>query len=138
MIKKTILASLVFSGASLYAQSYNTLKSQLDFCKTESEKIESDLLRYKELLEIQGKEITSLKYEIQDKESTIKNLESENKELKNAALSLYSLGEDFESQGKLKEALQVYKLLIRSYPASLQAVSSKMNIKNIAQKNPEK
>lgn len=127
----------MFGGMALKAQTNATLRSQLEFCKTESAKIESDLTRYKELLEIQGKQITELKYEIQNKESKIKNLESENTELKNATLSLYALGEQFEANGEHKAALQVYKLLIRSYPTSLEAVSSKMNIRSIAQKKLE-
>ena len=134
MLKKVLGIIAIGASSTLFSQTTANLKSQLAYCKSESNKFETDLAKYKDLLEIQGGQITELKLKIQDQENQIKNLTDENKELKNAALSLLQLGIDFEEEGKYKEAIEIYKLLIRSYPSSIQAVSSKLNIKSILDK----
>jgi len=137
MIKNTLTVALLISGAICFSQTNSELKSQLEYCKEESQTLEADLDKYKKLLEIQGEEIAQLKTTLQEKESEIQNLKDENQELKMAAESLLELGIKFEEEGKYEEALEIYKLLMKSYPSSIEALSSKLKIIDIKNKKEE-
>lgn len=121
-----------------YAQSTSELRSQLKFCKQESGKFEKDLATYKSLLEIQGEQILELKIKIQDQESKIKNLTAENNNLDEVSIKLLELGMEYEADGKHKEAIQIYKLLMRSYPHSMDSISAKMKIIELQKKKEAK
>lgn len=131
MYTYTLTAALLGLASFGFCQSTSTLRSQIAFCKQESEKLELNLDKYKNLLEIQGAQINELKTQVQSQESEIKELTYENEQLKKAALSLLDMAVDFEEKGKLEEAIEVYKLLIRSYPGSMESISSRMKLKTI-------
>ena len=127
---KKILVSimLVLAISVVYSQSNEVLKSQLAYCKKESAKSEASLETYKTLLEIQGTQIMELKTTIQAQEVTINNLKTENTQLQSVAMSLLELGAKYEELGKFQEAIEIYKLLMKSYPSSMEAIASKLKI----------
>lgn len=131
MYKTSLTASLLGLASLGFCQSTSTLRSQIEFCKQESEKLEFNLDKYKNLLELQGIQINELKLQIQSQETEIKQLTYENNQLKNAALNLLDMAVGFEQKGKLEEAIEVYKLLIRSYPGSIESISSRLKLKTI-------
>lgn len=120
------------------AQSAETLKHQLEFCKKESAKNESTIETYKTLLEIQGKQISDLKITVQAQEIEINNLKSENEKLQTVALDLLELGNTYEEMGKFQEAISIYKLLIKSYPSSMEAIASKLKVIELKKKEVQK
>ena len=137
MTKLALFIALTISFITVnFSQSVGDLKSQLKFCKHESDKFESDLATYKSLLEIQGDQIMELKLRIQDQESEIKNLEAENANLEAVSIRLLELGMRYEEEGKAEEAIEIYKLLMRNYPHSMDSISAKMKI--IELKNKKK
>lgn len=131
--------TLLFLGFIQFvtAQSAETLKHQLDFCKKESAKNESTIETYKTLLEIQGKQISDLKVTVQAQEIEINNLKSENEKLQTVALDLLDLGNTYEEMGKFQEAISIYKLLIKSYPSSMEAIASKLKVIELKKKDKE-
>ena len=137
-ISKLIIAlAFGISSFAINAQSNSTLKSQLAFCKQESAQLESNLTKHKQLLEIQGGQIKELKVKVQDQEIEIKNLKYENEHLQTVALGLLDLGMSYEEDGKTKEAIEIYKLLIKSYPTTLEAVASKLRIIDLIKKKED-
>ena len=137
-ISKLIIAlAFGISSFAINAQSNSTLKSQLAFCKQESAQLESNLTKQKQLLEIQGGQIKELKVKVQDQEIEIKNLKYENEHLQTVALGLLDLGMSYEEDGKTKEAIEIYKLLIKSYPTTLEAVASKLRIIDLIKKKED-
>ena len=134
MQKFGFFIALIIGSLSVFSQSVGDLKSQLKFCKQESGKFEKDLATYKSLLEIQGDQILELKIQLQDQESEIKNLEAQNKSLEAVSLSLLELGMGYEEDGKTEEAIEIYKLLMRNYPHSMDSISAKMKIIELKKK----
>ena len=134
-ISKLIIAlALGISSFAINAQSNTTLKSQLAFCKQESAQLDLNLTKYKDLLEIQGEQIKELKIKVQDQEIEIKNLKYENEHLQTVAIGLLDLGIAYEEEGNSKAAVEIYRLLIKSYPTTLEAVASKLKIIDINKK----
>ena len=135
MTKIALFITFTFGFITInFSQSMGDLKSQLKYCKQESGKFERDLTTYKSLLEIQGEQILELKLQIQDQKSTIKNLQAENESLEAISLSLLELGMGYEENGKTEEAIEIYKLLMRSYPHSMDAISARMKIIDLKKK----
>jgi len=136
-MKRTILCILIISLFAIiksYAQNAEILRSQLDYCKKESAKMEASLDTYNTLLEIQGGEIQELKTTVQNQETEIKNLKSENERLNLVAIELLNLATTYENLGKYQEAIEVYKLLIRSFPSSMESISAKLKIIDLRKK----
>ena len=129
----SLIISIGFTFSS-YSQTTSELRSQLKYCKQESGKFETDLATYKGLLEIQGTQILELKTKIQEQESKIKNLTAENQNLEEVSIKLLELGMEYEAAGKHVEAIQIYKLLMRSYPHSMDSISAKMKIIELKKK----
>jgi tetratricopeptide (TPR) repeat protein len=135
-MKKIIILSFVFLAcvSSVFSQSADILKTQLDYCKKESAKFEKNLDSYKQLLEIQGGQIMELKTTIQDQESEIKNLKSLNERLESVSIELLELGHSYEEMGNFEEAIQIYKLLMRNYPSSMEAIASRLRVIELKKK----
>ena len=133
-MRHILLVILSIGYFSVFSQSVSDLKSQLKFCKQESGKFESDLATYKSLLEIQGDQILELKLQLQEQESQIKNLEAKNENLEAISIDLLELGMGYEENGKTEEAIEIYKLLMRSYPHSMDAISARMKIIDLKKK----
>ena len=125
------LLGCVFSG---FSQSAEILKTQLDFCKKEGAKLEKSLDSYKQLLEIQGGQIMELKTTIQEQESEIKNLKTLNDRLESVSIELLELGHTYEDMGNFEEAIQIYKLLMRNYPSSMEAIASRLRVIELKKK----
>jgi tetratricopeptide (TPR) repeat protein len=126
---------LIFGGSTIsLAQTNEMLKSQLDYCKKESIKLEGTIETYKKLLEIQGADIQELKAVQQNQETQIKNLKAENDRLNSVALELLQLATDYEIKGNFAEAIEIYKLLITSYPSSMEAISAKLKVLDVRKK----
>ncbi len=134
----TYVSLLIFFGLSnIYSQNISNLKSQLSYCKQESAKFEKDLNSYKGYLEIQGSQIRELKETIQNQESEIRNLKAKNEQLEGVSITILELGIKYEEQGKTEEAIEVYKLLMRNFPHSMDAISARMKIIEMKRKQKE-
>ncbi len=135
MNKILLLPIIFFANLALsFGQSSENLRTQLEYCKKESAKFESNVDTYKKLLEIQGSQIMELKTKNQNLETEIANLKIANAKLESVSLELVELGTKYEELGKFQEAIEVYKLLIRSFPSSMQAIASKLRVLDIKKK----
>jgi tetratricopeptide (TPR) repeat protein len=136
-MKRIVLCFLIvalFALVKSNAQTAETLRSQLDFCKKESVKMESTIETYKKLLEIQGSDIQTLKTTVQSQETEIKNLKLENERLTAVSIELLNLASTYESLGKYQEAIEIYKMLIRTYPSSMEAISARLRVIDLKKK----
>ena len=106
-------------------------KSQVEFCKTEVEQLERKVDNLNKLMQAQSTEVFDLKKKIIELRQENQNLEEENKQLNEVAINMLNIAIKFEQQDKIEEALEVYKLLIKSYPSSLEAVASRIQIKDL-------
>ncbi len=135
-MNKILLLPIIFFAnlAFSFGQSSENLRTQLEYCKKESAKSESNVDTYKKLLEIQGSQIMELKTKNQNLETEIANLKIANAKLESVSLELVELGTKYEELGKFQEAIEVYKLLIRSFPSSMQAIASKLRVIDLKKK----
>ncbi len=124
-----VLLSLIFFNIS--AQSDKYLKSKLNYCKTEVEQLEQKVSKYENLLALQTKEVQELKVKIQDKDMEIEQLERDKLKMIEVAVNMLNLALKFEQEGKYKEAMEVYKILIKSYPTTLEAAASRIKVTDL-------
>ncbi len=108
-------------------QDYN-LRTKLAYCGSEVDRLEVQLARYTDLMGMQNKEVLALKQKMSELKDEIAFLEEENAKLKEVALNMYYLAQRFEEDNNLKAAVKMYKLLIKTYPTSLQATSSRIKV----------
>ena len=127
----TFLGSIYCS----YAQSdvYN-LQTKLAYCKSEAERLEVKVARYGDLMEMQNKEILAHKEQIIELKDQTVRLEEEKKKLEQVSLNMLELAQRFEEDGNLEAALKMYKLLISTYPTSLEATSSRIKVSELKPK----
>ena len=121
----------VFSANNLiFSQSDQYLKSKLSYCVQEGVQLEEKIKKYENLLNLQTKELQGVKRVLQEKEQHIEELKLENHELQQVAVNIVNVALKLEKEGDLKGATEVYKVLIKSYPSSLEAAASRIRIKD--------
>ena len=103
-------------------------QSKIDYCKEENAKLEADLQKHKGLLNLQTEEVQSLKLTIQENEITIVKLKQEIYDSNQVSVNMLNVALKLEKQGNYQAALEIYKVLIRSYPNSLEAAASRIQI----------
>ena len=125
----TFIGSMITT--TIEAQSYN--QSKLDFCKKEVGLLEKKVAKYRKLLDLQSEELIEVKTQMSEMKDEIKKLESENYELKAISVSLLDLALQFEKKEEYINAINIYKFLIKEYPTSLEAVSSRIRVDDMAE-----
>ncbi len=131
MLEKFLLSTILFVSVQLLGQSSDNLKSQIGYCKTENERLENDLKKLKGLLDLQTIDVQSLKQKIQDKDQVIIELQIDKYELQETAVNFINLALKFEKEGDYEAAMEVYKVLIKSFPSSLEAASSRIQVEDL-------
>ncbi|MCP4520476.1 MAG: hypothetical protein GY827_02075 [Cytophagales bacterium] len=119
---------------SSFAQDTYTLRTKLAYCKSEAERLEAELARYKGLLELQSQDVLDLKNQLIKLQDQIVILEEEKRQLKEVSVNMLLLAQRFEQDGNLDAALKMYKLLIKVYPTSLEAASSRIKLSELKPK----
>jgi TolA-binding protein len=130
-----LLCSYFLEGVS---QTNSILKSKVEFCASEVERLEGKVEKYEGLLDTQNKLVIELKQEIMSLRDDKKQLEYDKSELLSISVSLLHLAMKFEEEGKYEEAMQLYKLLIKSYPSSLEASASRLKVQDIKEDKKKK
>ena len=125
----TLLLSLLLTNY-MFGQSDKYLKSKLKYCNVEIEQLEDQVVKYESLLGLQNKEVQGIKESIQRKEREIEVLKIENYELQQIAVNMINVALKLEKMGNTEGALEVYKVLIKSYPNSLEAAASRIRIED--------
>ena len=131
MKKCLLIFVLSFFGLVSIAQT----QSQLNFCRFEVEKLENEVEKYKGLLEIQNKDLMQLKLRIVDLNREIKILNYEKKELNRVSEALMDLALKYETREKYREAMDIYRILIKTFPTSLDAAASKIKVVDLKQRS---
>ncbi len=80
---------------------------------------------------MQTLEVQELKTIIQDKDAVIVQLQIEKYELQQVAVNMINVALKFEKDGNYEAAMEVYKVLIKSFPNSLEAASSRIQIEDL-------
>jgi TolA-binding protein len=130
----SICCFLYLIGA--FGQSDKYLQSKLDYCKVETVQLESKVKKYENLLSLQTKEVQGLKISIQEKNVEIDQLQREKKKLVDVAVNMINLALKLETEGNYQAAMEVYKILIKSYPKSLEASASRIKVIDLTKDLP--
>jgi TolA-binding protein len=130
-MKYLLFTFVFFTGLLSYAQSDQYLKSKLAYCNVEVNDLEDLVSKYKNLLDLQTKEVQGLKTRIQDKNAEIEQLKREKQDLIDIAVNMVNLALKLEQQGNYQAAMEVYKILIKSYPQSLEASASRIKVQDL-------
>lgn len=109
----------------------NAQSSQLNYCKSEVEQLEKKIENLNKLMLAQSTEVFELKKQIIELRKVNKLTSQENEALKEVSVNMINIAIKFEQQAKYEEALQIYKLLIKSYPTSLEAAASRVQIEDL-------
>ena len=131
MKKYLLIFTLILLGLTSVAQ----MQSQLNFCRLEAAKLEKEVDKYKELLEIQNEDLMQLKLRIVDLNRDIKVLNHEKKELNRVSEALMDLALKYEERAKYREAMDIYRILIKTFPATLDAAASKIKVVDLRNKS---
>lgn len=132
---RCVLLIALFLGMSWSSFGQNgNLKTKLSYCKSEAERLEAKVIRYGDLMDMQNKEILELKKEMSALRSKNEHLEEEKAELEQVALNMFYLAQRFEEDGNFQAAVKMYKLLIKTYPTSLEATSSRIKVSELKPK----
>lgn len=126
-----LIVASIFLSFEVLGQTQAQLKSQVQYCKSETERLESELEKHKGLLAMQTLEVQELKTIIQDKDAVIVQLQIEKYELQQVAVNMINVALKFEKDGNYEAAMEVYKVLIKSFPNSLEAASSRIQIEDL-------
>ena len=110
------------------AQSDKYLNSKLSYCRVEVSALEDKVSKYENLLNLQTKDVQGLKVTIQEKNIEIDQLKREKQKLVDVAVNMINLALKLEKEGKYQSAMEVYKILIKSYPKSLEASASRIKV----------
>lgn len=132
-----VLLIMMFLGITYcsFGQSQvHNLQTKLAYCKSEAERLEAKVTRYSDLMDMQNKEIIQLKEQIMELRDKVVRIEEEKKRLEEVALNMLYLAQRFEEDGNLEAALKMYKLLISTYPTSLEATSSRIKVSELQPK----
>ena len=130
-MRKFLLSAILLVSVPILGQTSDNLKSQIGYCKTENERLENELKKLKGLLDLQTADVQGLKQKIQDKDQIIVELQIEKYELQEAAVNFINLALKFEKEGGYESAMEVYKVLIKSFPSSLEAASSRIQVEDL-------
>ncbi len=130
-MRKFLLSAILLVSVPILGQTSDNLKSQIGYCKSENERLENELKKLKGLLDLQTTDVQGLKQKIQDKDQIIVELQIEKYELQEAAVNFINLALKFEKEGDYESAMEVYKVLIKSFPSSLEAASSRIQIEDL-------
>lgn len=130
-MRKFLLGTILLVSVPILGQTSDNLKSQIGYCKTENERLENELKKLKGLLDLQTADVQGLKQKIQDKDQIIVELQIEKYELQEAAVNFINLALKFEKEGDYESAMEVYKVLIKSFPSSLEAASSRIQVEDL-------
>ena len=117
----------------VYGQSDKYLRSKLDYCKVEVGELEKKVAKFENLLNLQTKNVRGLKITIQQRNTEIEDLQRENKKLIDVAVNMINLALKLEQEGDFRSAMQVYKVLIKSYPKSLEASASRIKVVDLTE-----
>ena len=131
MKRYLFISLLFFAGFTSMAQT----QSQLNFCRMEAENLEKEVDKYKGLLEIQNADLMELKLRIVDLNREIKILEHDKKELNKVSESLMDLALKYEQRGNFREAMDIYRILIKTFPTTLDAAASKIKVVDLKEKS---
>ena len=115
---------------TIFSQSDKYLKSKLKYCNVEVTRLEGELEKYEQLLSLQTTAVQDLKTQVQDKDQEIEILKKEKFELEQIAVNIVNVALKLEKEGNMQGAMEVYKILIKSYPTSLEAAASRIRIQN--------
>ncbi len=126
---------LIFTLSLIGLTSIAQTKSQLNFCRQEAAKLEEEVDKYKELLEIQNDDLMELKLRLVDLNREIKILNHEKKELNRVSEALMELALKYEEREKYREAMDIYRILIKTFPTTLDAASSKIKVVDLREKS---
>ena len=126
-----LLSTVLLMLIPIFGQTSDNLKSQIGYCKTENERLENELKKLKGLLDLQTIDVRGLKQKIQDKDQVIVELQIDKYELQEAAVNFINLALKFEKEGDYEAAMEVYKVLIKSFPSSLEAASSRIQVEDL-------
>lgn len=129
-----LLSVLILGVTSLSAQT----ASQLNYCRLEVKKLEKEVDKYKGLLKIQNQDLMQLKLKIVDSNTKIKLLNHEKKELNKLSDQLMDLALKYEDRGNYREAMDIYRMLIKNFPTSLDAAASKIKVSDLKNKQTKK
>ena len=110
------------------AQSDKYLRSKLDYCKVETYQLEKKVNKYEDLLNLQTKDVQGLKVKIQEKNVEIDQLKRDKQKLVDVAINMINLALNLEREGNYQAAMEVYKILIKSYPKTLEASASRIKV----------
>lgn len=132
-----ILIFTFFVLSSATAQSTATLKAQIEFCRDEIVEKESKIKDYQEVMKKQHGEIVEAKKEINNlkKEITRLNTESDQLRIENSkkdapAARYYKLAQKFEDRKQYQEAIELYNLIIDTYPHSSVAMNARNTLRS--------
>ena len=131
-VKHYILITLLSFSSMLIAQS--NLKTQVDYCKSEVERLEAEETKLKGFLQVQNSEIMELKSLIMDKNREIENRDKEIKKLNENSEYFLQLAAKLEESGDYRNAMETYKLLIKCYPGSIETIASRLKVKDMTSK----
>ena len=137
-MRKILLATgvfLLFLCSGMAQDSRSTLNSKIDFCNREVKELETELSKYEHLLDLQNSDIQDLKMRISGLQQEIKVSEQENSDLRAISVVILNLARKFEKEGNYQSALEVYKLLIKTYPTSLEAASGKLKMDDLREES---
>ena len=109
----------------------NAQDSRLEYCKHEVGQLEKKVETLNKLMLSQSTEVFELKKEIIVLRQKNQVLDQQNAQLNDVAINMINIAIKFEQEKKYTEAMEIYKLLIKSYPSSLEAASSRIQIKDL-------
>jgi TolA-binding protein len=130
-MKYILLALSFLTVLTSQAQSDQYLKSKLAYCTVEVNDLEGLVTKYKNLLNLQTKELQGLKTRIQENNGEINKLKREKQDLIDVAVNMVNLALKLEQEGNYQAAMEVYKILIKSYPQSLEASASRIKVQDL-------
>ncbi len=126
-----LVSFLLLCTVLVNAQSDRYLKSKLAYCTVEILDLEGKVNKYKDLLTLQTKEVQGLKASIQEKNREIEKMQREKRKMEGVAVNLINVALKLEAQGDYRSAMEIYKILIKSYPKSLEAVASRIKVTDL-------
>jgi tetratricopeptide (TPR) repeat protein len=90
--------------------------------------LEKKVNKYEDLLNLQTKDVQGLKVKIQEKNVEIDQLKRDKQKLVDVAINMINLALNLEREGNYQAAMEVYKILIKSYPKTLEASASRIKV----------
>lgn len=133
-----IVCLLLFFTSIQITKGQSHLKEQVAYCKHEVELLEAEVKKLKGLLQTQNKELMDLKMQIIAKGDEVDALQKQNDDLQMISVSLLNLGIKYEEEGDFRKSIEIYKLLIKNYPRSLEAAASRLKVHEIKKVNDAK